>query len=89
MKGWDGCGILREGWGSGVRLRELALILMNNNDVSNSKLLAVIEIDDNASFGASTNGRLAEISRSTALAAMNKKGASATHLFRLLRIEVE
>ena len=67
----------------------MSLILMHNHDVSNSKLLTVSKIDDNASFGTSTYGGLAEISRSAALATVYKEGASATHLFRLLRIEVE
>ena len=89
LKSWDDFGILSEGWGSGVRLRELSLVLMHDYDVSNSKLLAMVEIDDNASFGAATNGRLAEVSCSAALATMDKESASATHLLRLLRIQVE
>ena len=89
MEGWDGFGILREGWASGVRLRELALVLVHNYDVSNSKFLTIGEIDDNAAGRATSNGGLAEISRGAALATVNKEGASATHLIGLLRIEVE
>ena len=89
LKSRDGFGILSEGGACGVRLRELALILMHNYDVSNSKLLTMVEIDDNAPFGAATYGRLAEVSCSAALATMDEESASTTHLLRLLRIQVE
>ena len=67
----------------------LGLILDYLQRVSHSQFLPILHAEDDTAGGAATDWRVRGVSCGAALAAMDEEAATATHLGRLLRVQVE
>ena len=67
----------------------LGLVLDYLQGISYSQFLPILHAENDTAGGAATDWRVRGVSCGAALAAMDKEAATATHLRRLLRVQVE